>query len=238
MTLILGQSKKITNNSADDIEKALLALDTVSNVRVTQESVGDTNIWEVAFLGPTGQVVPADASQSATVTANETLHLSVENVTDGNASILRVVKESQIVLETQRITHSGSDGTFSLVFDDGEKTRETAQIPWNATVSQLQAALNNLGTDGPEEDRVKIGTVTVAAVPDQEYNWLVTFDASPDRPQNVLLLRVGENKLESGGEITTAPTEAELRETARRLIQQLGCQTPLIDSKAMRSSRV
>ncbi|MDB4395265.1 calcium-binding protein, partial [Akkermansiaceae bacterium] len=210
-----GNPALVNNTSADDIEAALLALSTVSNVRVTQESVGQNNIWEVAFLGATGQVVPGDASQSAAPVGNDSA-LSSSSVSGGSLGIVRVVKEAETVVETQRIVHSGAGGTFTLIYDDGTTTAETAAIAWDATALQLQNALNALSGD------VAIGTVSVTNVPDQENNWLITFNASADRPQNVLLLRVGQNNLESGGVISSLPTEAELRETAKAVDPTVG----------------
>ncbi|MDB4265389.1 hypothetical protein N9891_01425, partial [bacterium] len=210
-----GDPALVTNTSADDIEAALLQLPSVANVRVTQESVGTNNIWEVAFLGATGQVIPGDASQSATPVGNDSA-LSASNVSGGTLGIVRVVKDAETVVETQRIVHSGAGGTFTLVYDDGTSTAETAPINWNATAQELQNALNALSGS------VAIGTVTVANVPDQENNWLITFNTSADRPQNVLLLRVGENNLEAGGIISSLPTEAELRETAKAVDPTVG----------------
>ncbi|MDA8976302.1 calcium-binding protein, partial [bacterium] len=210
-----GDPAKVTNTSADDIEAALLTLTTVSAVRVTQESVGTNNIWEVAFLGATGQVVPGDASQSATPSGNDSA-LTASDVSGGSLGIIRVVKDAETVVETQRIVHSGAGGTFTLIFDDGTSTAETALIDWDTTAQELEDALNAL------TGSVGIGTVSVANVPDQDNNWLITFNASEDRPQNVLLLRVGQNNLEAGGVISSLPTEAELRETAKAVDPTVG----------------
>ena len=210
-----GDRAKVTNTSADDIEAALLTLTTVSAVRVTQESVGTNNIWEVAFLGATGQVVPGDASQSATPSGNDSA-LTASDVSGGSLGIIRVVKGAETVVETQRIVHSGAGGTFTLIFDDGTSTAETALIDWDTTAQELEDALNAL------TGSVGIGTVSVANVPDQDNNWLITFNASEDRPQNVLLLRVGQNNLEAGGVISSLPTEAELRETAKAVDPTVG----------------
>ena len=43
---------------AEDVEKALLALDTTGPLRVSQKSTGGPYIWEVTFLGPTNAPMP------------------------------------------------------------------------------------------------------------------------------------------------------------------------------------
>ena len=200
----------VLNANADPeaIENALLALSTVVSVNVVQKSTGATDIWDVTFYGPTGQAKPGELLLSAN---------------SGSITIAREVIDATNVIEQQRITHSGADGTFTLTFDDGVNQATTTDIAWNASAVTVQNALNALNYPSVlNEFGVKIGTVSVELFSDSDsavllpYTWKVTFVATPAvRGQNVLLLTADSSKLTPGGTISGLPSEAELKETSK-----------------------
>ena len=181
------------NAKAEKVEEALKNLSSAEDLRVSQKSSGTIHVWEVTFLGPSGAPKPGDyaiSSNSANVT-------------------LAVVEESGVTkTETQRVTHSGSSGTFVLGFSNGSRTsdgnllvEQTEPIAYNASAEDMEAKLESLTS-------VNIGTLSVTTYPvtrngtdSEPYTWKIKFEESKGvRGLNVNQLVVVENNL---GEYST-----------------------------------
>ncbi len=132
--------------SAAEVESALERLSSIGSGNVTvRGNAGGP--WDIELTGPAGRAGgPLLARDASELEGGVTL--SVDETTAGSG-----------VNEIQRIVPPvASGGTFRLTFDNGRIARTTAPIPYDATVSEVQAALEALTSIGGADNVIVSNT--------------------------------------------------------------------------------
>ena len=134
------------NASATAVQTALENLSSIGmgNVTVSGPAGGPWNVALRGLAGLQGQpLITANAMDLSGGT-----NLDIAETTPGSG-----------VNEVQRIgAPAASGGTFRLTFDNGTISRTTSDIPYDATVGELQAALQTLTSIGGADNVIVSNT--------------------------------------------------------------------------------